>query len=55
VGGLLSLALISGGITLGIYVRHPFAFGLVGVIVGIVFWGIGVYKYTNIQIAVIKQ
>jgi hypothetical protein len=43
--GLLSLALISGGITLGIYLRHPFIFGLVGVIAGIVFWGIGLDKH----------
>jgi enterochelin esterase-like enzyme len=42
--GLLSLGLIAGGITLGIYALHPFIFGLVGVVSGIVFWGIGVYK-----------
>jgi hypothetical protein len=43
--GLLSLTFISGSIVLGIHMRHPFIFGLVGVIVGIVFWGIGYGKY----------
>jgi hypothetical protein len=42
--GLLSLALVSGGITLGIYVRHPFIFGLVGAISGFAFYLIGAKK-----------
>jgi hypothetical protein len=53
--GLLSLALVSGGITLGIYAQHPFIFGLAGAILGIVFWGIGVYKYQKGRYQAVKN
>jgi hypothetical protein len=36
-------------------VRHPFIFGLVGAIFGIVFWSIGVYKYTNSRYQAVKN
>jgi hypothetical protein len=38
--GILVLALIGGGIVLGIQVGHPVILGIVGVIAGLGVWGI---------------
>jgi tetratricopeptide (TPR) repeat protein len=42
--GILALALIGGGIRLGIHLGHPFIGGIIAVIAGLVVWGVGVSK-----------
>jgi tetratricopeptide (TPR) repeat protein len=42
--GIFALALIGGGIVLGIHLEHPFIGGIIAVIVGLVVWGVGVSK-----------
>jgi hypothetical protein len=39
--GILALALIGGGIALGIHLGHPFIAGIIGVIAGFVVWAVG--------------
>jgi tetratricopeptide (TPR) repeat protein len=45
--GILALALIGGGIALGIHLEHPFIGGIIAVIAGLVVWGVGASKLSQ--------
>jgi tetratricopeptide (TPR) repeat protein len=42
--GILALALIGGGIALGIQMEHPVIVGIIGGMAGLVVWGVGVNR-----------